>query len=97
MLLMAASKDKAILFARAKTGRDVHQWPVAVFNDEPKARMYASMLKLAYRSGDDAIIKAMDPGAVRGEDGNPVADTAWSVVTVAYEPKPELDDTPAAT
>ena len=89
---MAASTEKTILFARCKVGRDTHQWPVAVFNDHPQAAMYASMLRLAYRSGDDKIVAAMDPSAVRGEDGAIIADTTWSTKTVPYAPKPELDD-----
>ena len=91
---MAASTEKTILFARCKTGRDVHLWPVAVFNDRPAAAMFASMLRLAYKSGDDNIIKAMDPSAVRQEDGTVVEDTTWSAKTVPYAPKPELPDAP---
>ncbi len=89
---MAASKDKAILFARATHGKDHHLWPVAVFNDVPGARTYAGFLKMAYAIGDQEVIKALDAAAVRGEDGLAIPATRWSVKVVPYAPSPAMSD-----
>ena len=100
---MAASKDKAILFARATHGKDHHLWPVAVFNDVPAARIYAGFLKMAYAIGDQEVIKALDPAAVRDESGLAIPATRWSVKVVAYAPSTAMSDaldddsTPAVT
>lgn len=87
---MAASKDKAILFARATVGKTPHLWPVAAFNTAADARSYAGMLKLAYQVGHQETIKALDPSAVRGEDGNAVPGTRWSVKVIPYAPSADL-------
>lgn len=88
---MAASKDKAILFARATLDRAHHLWPVAVFNDTALARQYAGILKMAYAIGDQAVIKSLDPSALCDAQGVAVPGTKWSVKVVPYAP------TPAAT
>lgn len=94
---MAASKDKAVLFGRVTHNRTVHQWPIAVFNDAPEARMFASMLKLAYTAADDRIVKALSPSSPRDEAGALITDPKFSVVVVPYAPRPELDDEPVST
>lgn len=100
---MAASHDKAILFARATHGKEHHLWPVAVFNTVKDARPYVGFLKMAYAVSDQEVIKALDPHAVRDENGLAIIGTKWSVKVVPYAPTPavgdELDDetTPATT
>ena len=93
---MAASKDKAILFARATDGKAHHLWPVAVFNDVPSARNYAAFLKMAYGVADQEVIKSLDPAAVRDAEGLAVPGTKWSVKVVPYAPAPvaTADDVP---
>lgn len=85
---MAASKDKAILFARATLDKAHHLWPVAVFNDVASARNYAAFLKMAYGIGDQEVIKTLDPAAVRDTEGIAVPGTRWSVKIVPYAPAP---------
>lgn len=91
---MAASTAKAILFGRATEDHTVHQWPIAVFNDSADAVSYAGMLKIAYTSGDEALITKLDPSAVFGKDKKPLPNVKWSVVIRPYAPKPafESDD-----
>ncbi len=89
---MAASKDKAILFARASIGKEHHLWPVAAFNTIPDARAYAAFLKMAYTVADQEVIKALDPSAVRDENGVAVPSTRWSVKVVPYAPVPVTAD-----
>ena len=91
---MAASKDKAVLFGRVTHNRTVHQWPIAVFNDGPGARMFASMLKLAYTAGDDRIVKALSPDSPRDDAGVLIPNPTFSVAVVPYAPRPELEDEP---
>ena len=93
---MAASKDKAILFARATAKGQHHLWPVAVFNSVPDARNYAAFLKMAYGVKDQEVIKALDPTAIRDEGGDAVESTKWSVKVVPYAPAPvaTADDVP---
>lgn len=89
---MAASRDKTILFARAVEGKAVHQWPVAVFNTPADARTYVAFLRLAQTSGNAELQLALDPAHRKGEDGAPLPDVKWSLVTVAYAPTPALAD-----
>jgi|SRR5215472_8285590 len=88
---MAASKDKAILFARATVDKQHHLWPVAVFNDTAGARQHAALLKMAYATGNGEMIHALDPGAVTDPAGNYVPGTKWSVKVVPYAPTIALD------
>lgn len=93
---MAASKDKTILFANATHNKARHLWPVAVFNEPASAKSYATFLRLAYRSGDVGAIAALDPAAHKDDEGVPLKDVKWSMVTVPYAPMPTFDEDDAA-
>jgi hypothetical protein len=93
---MAVSKDKVILFAQATHNKARHQWPVAVFNEQPAARSYATFLRLAYRADDGAAIALLDPSAHKDDEGKYLADTKWSMVTVPYAPQPSFEEDGAA-
>lgn len=89
---MPVSIDKAILFARAMEGKQVHLWPVAVFNHASQAKSYAGMLKVAYKSGSADAIKALDPSHHKTPEGEPLTDIRWSIVTVPYSPSPAFGE-----
>lgn len=89
---MPVSTQKSILFSRATEGKAVHLWPVAVFNQPSQAKTYASMLKVAYKSGNHEAVAALDPNHRKGEDGTPLSDIKWSVVTVPYSPEPSFGE-----
>jgi hypothetical protein len=94
---MAASKDKTVLFATAMLDKKIHTHAIAVFNDTAGARQFAAMLRLAYRSGDVAMIRALNPKATFGPEDAVLKDTKFSAVTVPYAPSPELSDDDALT
>lgn len=93
---MAASKNKTILFGTATDGKTRHLWPIAVFNDVSGAKTFATYLKLAYKSGDDAMIKTLDPEAKRNSEGVALPDTKWSIKTVPYAPAPDVTEDDSA-
>lgn len=100
---MTKSIAKTVLFTTVKDGRTVHQWPTAVFNGPANAKAYATFLSLAHRSGDVEAARKLDKGTKVGEDGRLLPGVRFSMVTVAYEPSPDLseddvvsDDTPGA-
>lgn len=89
---MPVSTQKSILFARAQDGKQVHLWPVATFNKPQSAKAYASMLKIAYKSGNHEAVAALDPAHRKTAEGAPIADVKWSIVVVPYEPSPVFGD-----
>lgn len=99
MISMAISTEKTVLFGTATHNKAKHLWPVAVFNKTPEAKSYAGFLRLAYKSGDQNMIALLDPAAHKDDEGNALADTKWSVVTVPYAPAPafEADDAEVGT
>lgn len=89
---MARSTDKTVLFCLGKDGSKATQWPVAVFNKPDEARSYATILRLAYRSGDLAAVKSLDPQARYKADGTLLADVKFSTLTLPYAPMPGMPD-----
>jgi hypothetical protein len=91
-ITVAVSKDKVILFASATHNKARHLWPVAVFNEAPAAKSYATFLRLAYRADDGAAIALLDPTAHKDDAGQYLKDTKWSLVTVPYAPQPSFEE-----
>lgn len=89
---MAKSLTKVVLFATSRHDKKVYQHPVASFNSEATAKSYAMILRLAHRSGDVVMAKELDPRVQLTGDGELIADTKWSMVTLPYEPEPSVDD-----
>ena len=87
---MARSTSKVILFSRVTVGKQVHQWPTAVFNDHEEARSFATVLGMAHKSGDVESAKKMDPKTAVTEDGTLVPGLKFSIVEVPYSPSPSV-------
>lgn len=94
---MPISTKKVILFARATEGKVVHQWPVAVFNQPSGAKSYASMLRIAYKSGSHEAIAVLDPSHRKDGDGKALTEIKWSTLEVPYQPQPTFDDDETAS
>lgn len=92
---MARSTAKVILFSRVTVDKKVHQWPVAVFNNHPDARTYATLVKMAHAAGNVELAKSLDPKTVVTDDGKLADGLKFSIVEVPYAPQPDFskDDT----
>lgn len=90
------STAKAILFSRVTVGKQVKQYPVAVFSDKAGASHYATILHMAHRANDPDAAKKLDPQTPLTDDGKLHTDTRWSVTEVPYQPVADLGavDTP---
>lgn len=91
---MAETGVRKILHASAKDGKFIKQWIVGVFANERLLKPHVALVKLAYRSGDDVMVKAADPNAPRAEDGSLLKDIKFSVSTAPYNPTFDVDEEP---
>lgn len=89
---MAASTAKVILFSRIADGKNVLQWPTAVFNKHEDARAFATILGMAHKTGDAETAKSMDAHTKVTEDGKLVTGLRFSIVEVPYAPTAALGE-----
>lgn len=87
---MAASTAKVILFSRIVDGKNVLQWPTAVFNKHEDARTFATLLGMAHKTGDVETAKSMDVHTKVTEDGKLAPGLRFSIVEVPYAPAAKL-------
>lgn len=84
------SNNKTILFCRTTQGKQVHQYPVAAFNGPASAKSYATLLHLAYTTGNADMLRSLDAGFPITEEGKLAESPKWSLSEVPYEPTAEL-------
>src|SRR4030088_1972076 len=83
---------RQILHASGKVDNKVVRWIVGAFPNENALKSFAAMLKLAYQTGLEAHIKAMDVHAPGLKDGQELTDVKFSRQEVQYNPQaPGLD------
>lgn len=85
--------NREILHATAKLDGKVVRWIVGVFPNENALKSFAAMLRLAYQTGLETHVKAMDVHAPALKDGQALTEVKLSRQTVQYNPQaPGLDD-----
>jgi len=89
---MARSTAKVILFSRVTADGKVHQWPTAVFNDHDEAKAYATIIRVAHKSGDAKSAMALDAKTAVDDKGKLIAGLRFSIAEVPYQPAPALSD-----
>jgi hypothetical protein len=87
---------KTILFGRVTHERKLHQWPIAAFANADAAKSYATFLKLTCRSKDAVALLALDPQHPKDVNDVPLFDAKWSIVTVPYDPAPDIAEDDSA-
>lgn len=93
---MPRSTEKVVLFTQAKDGRNIKLWPVAVFPGPVQAKGFATILRLSYRANDSEAVKKLDPAVRLAESGDLLKDVKLSLVTLPYDPVPDLEEGEAA-
>lgn len=80
------SASKTVLYTKTGTGATTKVVPVAVFPNEAKSRTFAVAVMNAYKSGDQATIKALGCGHLVTEAGTLAEKLRFTKVTVPYDP-----------
>lgn len=84
---------RELLHAAAKVDGKLVRWIVGAFANEASIKHFAAMLKMAYKTADDAGIAAMDVHRPTLKDGQTMEIPVFSRSTVQYNPQaPGLDD-----